>query len=437
MKKVLFAAAVALALCAQDARAAHWQAGDVRVGPVADEVAPASAPAPKKDEKGGAAAATPSEPKGGPKHVGDENRQPAAGEVKKAGADGTKPSGPLPSDTATAPPVAATDASVTTDAPSKKPATAAVPVVPASSGGDPRAPAKENPPPASSNSSTSTPAPPATNGAPAASVAAENPPATSGAGQQSSASAQPLTAIYRIGTGDVLDIRLLNQANARESTLYTVMTGGILEYPLAGDPVVVEGLTPEELGARLARELKRRAVYDQPQVAVTVREYSSHAVLVSGLVNEPGTKIMRREAIPLYVLVAEAQPKSEAGRALVISHKTGRSATVDLSDTAAMNMLVHPGDVVTLAVRPREFFYIGGEVAAPGQKDFHAGMTLTQSVLASGGVTRAAGRKVKVSRQGADGRLVSTEYNLKEIEEGKVRDPVLQSGDRVEVSRDR
>ncbi len=243
------------------------------------------------------------------------------------------------------------------------------------------------------------------------------------------------TSIYRVGVGDVLDIRLFNQP-ARESTLFTVTGGGLIEYALAGDPINVAGMTTDEIGVRIASELRRRAVYDKiPQIFVSVREYASHAVLVSGLVNDPGVKVLRREAVPLYVIIAEAQPKTEAARALVMSHATGQSISVDLSDTQALNMLVYPSDVVTVVARPQEFFYIGGEVASPGQKDFHAGMTLTQAVLASGGATRGASGVVRVSRQGSDGRLNSTQYSLNQIQEGKVPDPLLRAGDRIEIER--
>jgi protein involved in polysaccharide export with SLBB domain len=245
----------------------------------------------------------------------------------------------------------------------------------------------------------------------------------------------PPTETYHVGAGDVLDIRLLNQGATRESTLFTVIDGGLLEYPLAGAPRVVTGLTTDEIGSLLAAELKRRAVYDKPRVMVSVREYASHTVLVSGLVNEPGAKIMRREAIPLYVLIAEAQPKPEAGRALVIARATGQSTSVDLSDNAAMSTLIYAGDVVQVQPRPREFFYIGGAISLPGQKDFHGGLTLTQAVLASGGLIDAANGRIRVARQGADGRLISIEHNLKDIEAGKVPDPGLQPGDRVEVLR--
>jgi protein involved in polysaccharide export with SLBB domain len=265
--------------------------------------------------------------------------------------------------------------------------------------------------------------------------ATENANATTGAASAPVPVAPP-TSLYRVGVGDVLDIRLVN-STARNSTLYTILTGGMLDYPLAGDALSVSGLTTDEIAARLAAELKRRGVFDRAQFNVTVRDYLSHTVMISGLVDQPGHKILRREAVPLYVVLADALPRAEAGRAVIISRAAGTSRTVDLGDPAALNELVAAGDVINVQARPPEFFYIGGMIATPGQKDFHAGMTLTQALLACGGVTSAAGNKVRVtvSRQGADGRLIATDYMLKEIEAGQVPDPRLQPGDRIEVAR--
>ncbi|HKR02000.1 MAG TPA: polysaccharide biosynthesis/export family protein [Pyrinomonadaceae bacterium] len=271
-------------------------------------------------------------------------------------------------------------------------------------------------------------------GAPASSAPAKGEePKTTPATSAPASPPPPLTSIYRVGVGDVLDIRLLN-AQTRESTLFTVMAGGLLEYPLAGDPLQVTGLTTDEIDKRLTSAIK---LYENPQIVVSVREYASHTVIVTGLVNDPGTKVLRREAMPLYVLLAEAQLKPEAGRATVM-RADGQSQDILLTDPKATTTFVLPGDVITITALPPQapqFFYIGGQVTSPGQKDFHAGLTLTQAVLASGGTTRFAGSKVKVARQGADGRLSATEYNLKQIEAGKVPDPVLQPGDRVEVGR--
>jgi len=248
----------------------------------------------------------------------------------------------------------------------------------------------------------------------------------------------PLTALYRVGVGDILDIRLMG-GMSKSSTLYTVMSTGMLDYPLAGAPFNVVGMTTDELGMRLSAELRRRGVYDRTQFRIVVREYVSHTATVNGLVDQPGAKILRREAVPLYVVLSEANPRAEASRAVIISSATGSRKTVDLTDPAALNELISHGDIINIQSRPQEFFYVGGQINAPGQKGFHPGMTLTQGILASGGVSRVAVNKVKVtvSRQGADGRLVATEYLLNEIETGQVPDPRLQAGDRIEVGRRR
>jgi protein involved in polysaccharide export with SLBB domain len=404
MKKFLYAAAAALALCGADALVAHAQSG-VRVGPAADE-APAR-PEPKKDEKAAAS--------------------DARKDAKSPSPERPRESTSLSNTTAaTVTPTAKTGPSSTSDAPPKSVGEPNVPVgspVKTSTGAEGASDAGKG-----TNGQPSTPpnnpAPPPAAPRPAnASPAAANP-----------AAAVSPTSIYRIGIGDVLDIRLLNAQDPRQNTLYSVLAGGVLDYPLLKDPLTVAGMTTDELSAQLVAEFRHRGLYERPQVRVSVREYASHAVLVSGLVNDPGPKILKREAIPLYVIIAEAQQKPEAGRAVIVSHSTGKVTNVDLNDTAGLNTLVMSGDVVTLTPRPREFYYVGGEVGAPGQKDYHTGITLTQALLASGGASRPESARVRVLRAGADGRLSPTEYNLREIEDGKVPDPQLQPGDRIEVS---
>src|SRR5262245_46573189 len=73
-----------------------------------------------------------------------------------------------------------------------------------------------------------------------------------------SSTVQPLTEIYRVGVGDVLDVRILNSVNSR-STLFTVISGGVIDLPVAGGSIAVAGLTVDEIQTRIASELKRRA----------------------------------------------------------------------------------------------------------------------------------------------------------------------------------
>jgi protein involved in polysaccharide export with SLBB domain len=240
------------------------------------------------------------------------------------------------------------------------------------------------------------------------------------------------TQIYRVGSGDVLDIQISANPSGR-STLFTVLDDGALEYPLAGDPIIVGGMTTNEIAAVLRQRIK---VFDNPVVKVDVRDYASHSISISGFVAAPGTKTLRREAVPLYTMLAEALVLPEAARA-TITREGVAPIVVDLKDPNLMATLVVPGDAIKVSGQPSgptEFFYIGGEINSAGQKPFSAGLTLTQAVLASGGTKSSAGAKVKVSRQGTDGRLSSEEYNLRKIQSGKIPDPVLQKGDRIEVT---
>lgn len=237
--------------------------------------------------------------------------------------------------------------------------------------------------------------------------------------------------IYRVGINDVLDIQLADDPN-KNSTLFTVLEGGLIEYPLAGDPITAAGLTTTEIAAVLRQRLK---VFDSPVIVVNVRDYASHTVNITGFVAAPGIKTLRRDAVPLYAMLAEALVLPEAARATIT--RQGRAPfVVDLKDPNQTSILVVSGDAIKVSgmpALPTEFFFIGGEINSPGQKAYHAGLTLTQAILASGGTNRSAGSKVSVSRQGTDGRLINEEYNLRKIQSGKIPDPLLQKGDRIEV----
>ena len=240
------------------------------------------------------------------------------------------------------------------------------------------------------------------------------------------------TTVYHVGIGDVLDIRLANLPT-RESTLFTVLKNGVLEYPLLNGPISVAGLSTEEIANLLMTEIK---VIRAARVSVAVRDYASHAVVVTGLVDNPGRKILRREAMPLYAVLAEALTRPEATVATVV--RAGKTETVALDNEQSMSMLVMSGDVIKVsgnAAIGKGFVYIGGDVKSPGEKEFRDGMTLTQALISAGGVPRSGKTTVKVARRSANGFLMTNEYNVPSIQDGKAQDPLLQAGDRIEVTR--
>jgi protein involved in polysaccharide export with SLBB domain len=239
------------------------------------------------------------------------------------------------------------------------------------------------------------------------------------------------TAVYLVGKGDVLDIRLANMPT-RESTLYTVLKNGLVEYPLLNGPINVVGLSTDEIAKLLSTQIK---VIQAARVSVSIRDYASHGVVVTGLVDSPGRKILRREAMPLYTVLAEALPRPEATLATLV--RGGKTETVPLDNEQAMSTLVVPGDIIKVSadsVNAKGFVYVGGNVTSPGEKEFRDGMTLTQVLISAGG-TRSTGKATaKVARRNANGFLSTNEYNLHSIADGKAQDPLLQAGDRIDVA---
>jgi hypothetical protein len=110
--------------------------------------------------------------------------------------------------------------------------------------------------------------------------------------------------------------------------------------------------------------------------------------MLTGLVGSAGTRVLRREAVPLYVILAESQVRNDAESVVVMR---GGSAvhTLRLSDPVSLNTTVINGDVITVG-RSQDFYYIAGSINYPGQKNFQTGITLLQAILAAGGTARHA-----------------------------------------------
>lgn len=242
--------------------------------------------------------------------------------------------------------------------------------------------------------------------------------------------------IYKIGVGDILFIGLQG-APSKETNYFTVLQDGTIDYPLAGEMISVLGLTVEDIEDFLREKIK---LYENPQVSVKIREYNSHTYTVLGLVEKSGEKFLQREAIPLFVVRAEAIVQSKANRA-TIKRKDSDTQTIDLKDPKYGETLVFSGDIVEFSfedaagniAKVPQFYYIGGEIVSGGQKDFYQGITLTQAILASGGLKKSTVKKVIVRRKNEAGMLTPTEYDLKAIKDGKSADPAIEAGDTIEI----
>jgi protein involved in polysaccharide export with SLBB domain len=239
------------------------------------------------------------------------------------------------------------------------------------------------------------------------------------------------TEVYRVGIGDVLYVNLKNAPRA--SGYLTVRDDGTIDFPLAGDGLIVAGQPADAIEQML---VSRITLYPDPQVEVKVREYGSHKITVSGLVDYAGEKSLQREAIPLYVIKAMAVVRPLAAKAVITREAGQKPDTYDLRNVNTDNVLIYPGNSIEFAGPERApgVYFISGDIASPGQKELTAGLTLYQAITSAGEGSHKL-KKAVIRRKTDSGTLTAYTHNLRDIKDGKAADPALQQGDIIEVKK--
>lgn len=109
-----------------------------------------------------------------------------------------------------------------------------------------------------------------------------------------------LTGPYTIHVGDVLDISFFKTTDFNQTT--TVGPDGAISLPLVGRTMVV-GRTTEDVTAELMEGYGKEMV--NPQITVSVSEFSGLFVYVSGEINRPGM-IEYRGGLSLVQAISDA-----------------------------------------------------------------------------------------------------------------------------------
>lgn len=242
----------------------------------------------------------------------------------------------------------------------------------------------------------------------------------------------PPTEVYKIGVGDVLFVSLRNSSQG--SGYFTVRGDGTIDYPLAGENVVVADQTTEIAEEIIAGGIK---IFAEPQIEVKIRQYGSHKIVVSGMVENAGEKNLQREAMPLFAIKAEAIVNPKAAKVSINRGDQLKKDIFDLKDPRTDDVLVYPGNTVEFlgdSGSSSSFgsFFISGEVMSGGQKDLTSGLTLYQAVIVAGG-TKGDPKKAVIRRKNEKGMFTVLEHNLRSIREGKSMDPFLAPGDVIEI----
>ena len=255
---------------------------------------------------------------------------------------------------------------------------------------------------------------------------------------------------YRIGPGDVLDIRILNRPNLSREAV-RVEGSGMIRMPLIDTEIQAACKTEGEL----AKEITARYTkfYRNPQVDVFIKEYHSKQVAIIGAVNEQSRFELQRRIRLLDLLTYAKGPSPKAGQTINIVHsppslvcQKGESETSDataafssykLSDTLQgdprANPYIEPGDVITLPEANQ--VYVVGNVFTPVTIPLKEPLTLSRAVAMAGGVKQDSKKdKVRIVRQ-EPGTSTSKEIvvDLTAIEKKRAEDIALLPNDIIDV----
>ncbi len=196
---------------------------------------------------------------------------------------------------------------------------------------------------------------------------------------------------YKIAPGDRISINVYGEPDLSFTDL-PVPSNGVITYPFLGQ-VQVENKTEVALARDITLGLLDGYLL-QPQVTVAVTRY--RPIFVGGAVKMPGRKDYSigmdvERLIALGGGFAETASQGE----ITIQRRT-ESSRVEL--TADLSTEILPGDVVTVGeeiVEQKliEYFYMEGEINAPGQYKHAGGLSVQKAIAIAGGLSLRASRK--------------------------------------------
>lgn len=255
--------------------------------------------------------------------------------------------------------------------------------------------------------------------------------------------------VYEIGPEDILKVVILGQAEM--SGDFTVDPEGMLTFPILGK-VKAAGMAPEELERKLTT-LLADGYLKRPQVSLSIKEYRSQRVFVTGEVPKSGPYPLKGDRSLRALLDEMGNLGPEAGHEIVVTRTPRGSPELEQAVTLPgdgvgqpmpelpgaeifrfrirdvrsggpdQNMLLRGGDKVHV---PRAAqIYIMGYVARPGPYRFQEETTVLHALTVAGGVTeRGSSKRVKIIRI-VDGEKVELKAKMTEV---------LQPGDTIVVA---
>jgi len=202
---------------------------------------------------------------------------------------------------------------------------------------------------------------------------------------------------YRIGAGDVLYITVWDHPELtvpagpqQQGNLAgrLVQGDGTLFYPYLGK-IQAAGLTPSELRETLTKRLA--SVIQQPQLDVSILNYASQRVWVSGAAQQAAVVPLTIVPLTLQDAISNAgYNASQADLSGVRLTRDGVSYTLDMSRLGGKPIYLRADDQIYIPYLDSKEVFVVGEVNQPGAQNFKTGsISLSQALGRSRGLAQA------------------------------------------------
>jgi polysaccharide export outer membrane protein len=275
---------------------------------------------------------------------------------------------------------------------------------------------------------------------------------------------------YKIGTGDVIEIRVEDAPELSQTVRVTA--AGTFLMPYLGRVTAVRK-TPEELAEFVAGRLRGRYLKD-PKVFVVVKEYNSCSFFIQGAVRSPGVYQIEGHPSLLKLITLAGLADNHGSTAFILrpikqSPETANDAKAkaDRADGKAppgsesppedlpeydllkvningllrghpeQNAAISPGDIINIPTT--DIFFVSGEVRAPGTFPLREGTTLRQAISMAQGITfkAAAARGIIFREDPATGKREEVKIDIAAVMSGKKEDVLLLANDIIVVPNSR
>jgi polysaccharide export outer membrane protein len=237
----------------------------------------------------------------------------------------------------------------------------------------------------------------------------------------------------KLAPGFLLSLNVLDDSDF--SGNYRVNERGEIEVPVLGR-LHVAGKTTTEVVEQIRKQLLSQQILKDPQVTLTLIEYSAADINILGEVTSPGKYPLLVPRNLIDVLALAGGTTLLAGNQISITRvgKSEEPVTVSYSrgsdPKTIEKVVVHPGD--TVQVKRAGIVYVLGAVTRPGGYVMQEEGTLSvlQAVSLANGTTPAAStKKIYLLHRNPDGTGVDMQLLYKGMTQGKYSDVQLRATD--------